>query len=208
MNNFIEHIFYNPDNKFYKEGKINTKSWTADNIKCFIKKYRKLYEDLFKETASINQLLQAREKDFTIDWFPEIFWDNKKDIAVFEYVGEPINSKNIPDDYQKQFDKIFSDLLSLGLMHNKIIEKNRYEGEFYDNNFFINSKKIYDSELTVKNNKIYLVDYCGHLKELNQSGEFEALAWDKDKERLYTKIVKVTEYKKEIDEFLDNLYKK
>jgi hypothetical protein len=192
MNNFIEHIFYNPDNKFYKEGKINTKSWTADNIKCFIKKYRKLYEDLFSEIASIEQLLQAREKDPTIDWFPEILWDNKKNIAVFEYVGEPINSKNIPDDYQKQFDKIFSDLLSLGLMHNKIYVKDSLSGPL-------------DSELMIREGKMFLVDYCGHLKEVNQSGEFKALAWDKDKEKLYTKVINIIEYKKQIDEFLKEL---
>jgi len=195
MSDFIEHIFYNPNKKFYKEGKINIKSWTADNIKCFIKKYRKPYEDLFKETASINQLLQAREKDPTINWFPEILWDNKKDIAVFEYVGEPVNSNNIPDNYQEQFDKIFSDLLSLGLMHNKIYVKDSLSGPL-------------DSELMIKEGKMFLVDYCGHLKEVNQLGQFETQAWDKDKEILYTEIVNIIEHKKEIEEFLDNLYRK
>jgi hypothetical protein len=192
MNDFIEHIFFNLDNKFYNEGKINTKSWTADNIKCFIKKYRKPYEDLFKEKASIDQLLQFRAKDHTIDWFPEILWDNKKDVAVFEYVGEPINSKNIPDDYQKQFDKIFTDLLNRGLMHNKIYVKDSLSGPL-------------DSELMIREGKMFLVDYCGHLVNVNKNNEFETLAWDNNNKKLYTKAVNIVEYKKDIETFLNSL---
>lgn len=189
---FIEHIFYHPEKKFYKEGKINTKSWTADNLKCFIKKYRKPYEDFFKEKASIEQLLQARQKDSSLDWFPEILWHNKKDIAVFEHMGEPINSSNIPKNYQEQFDKIFSDLLNLGLMHNKIYVKDSLSGPL-------------DSELTIKDGKMYLVDYGGHLVKVNDTNEFETLDWDKDKEKLYKKRVNIGEYKEEIDNFLKSL---
>jgi len=205
---FLEHIFYNKKNKFYNEGKINTKSWTADNLKCFIKKYRKPYEDLFKEKASIEQLVQARQKDSSIDWFPEIFWHNKKDIAVFEYVGESINSLNIPKDYREQFNKIFSDLLNMGLMHSKIVEFNRYKGTFYEKNFFETTKNIFDNELTVLNNKLYLVDYSGHLVKIKKSNRFESLAWDKDKEALYSKSINIEEYKKEIEKFLDTIKKR
>jgi hypothetical protein len=190
---FLEHIFYNPEKKFYNEGKINIQSWTADTIKCFIKKYRKPYEDLFKEKAAIETLLQAKEKDPTINWFPEILWDNKKDIMVFEYVGETINSINIPKNYQDQFDKIFSDFLNLKMMHNKIYVKDSLSGPL-------------DSEIMVKDDKMYLVDYSGHLEDIKESNEFEKLLWDNDAKKLYKKSVNVYEYKREIDDFLNNLY--
>lgn len=190
--NFIEQIFKHSEQKYYKEGKINTKSWTADNLKCFIKKYRTLYKDLLAEKNSINRLLKARKNNSNLDWFPEIFWDNKIDIAVFEYVGEPINSFNIPNNYQEQFDKIFSDLLNLGLMHNKIYVKDSLSGPL-------------DSELMIKDGKMYLVDYCGHLVKINENNQFETLAWDNDKKTLYTKLIKVEECKKEVDEFLKQL---
>lgn len=190
--NFIEEIFNHPEQKYYKEGKINTKSWTADNFKCFVKKYRTPYRDLLAEKSSINRLLKARENDSSLNWFPEIFWDNKINIAVFEYVGEPVNSSNIPNNYQEQFDKIFTTLLSLGLMHNKIYVRDSLSGPL-------------DSEIMIKEGKMYLVDYCGHLVKINKFNEFETLAWDRDKEILYPKNINVEEYKKEIDEFLKQL---
>tara|TARA_B110000208_G_C11727825_1_gene415238 strand:+ start:53 stop:1342 length:1290 start_codon:yes stop_codon:yes gene_type:complete len=73
------------------------------------------------------------------DWYPKLLhYNDDKKVLIFENVGVPINLKNLPNDFKKQFNKILLDMKSVNIQHNDIKQE----------------------ELLIdKNNKIYLCDF-------------------------------------------------
>ena len=89
--------------------------------------------DVYQREKYISTIL----KDF--DWYPKLlYYNDDKKFLIFENVGVPVTLKNKPDNLEKQFNKILSDMKSVNVQHNDI--KN---GEI----------------LIDKNNKIYLCDF-------------------------------------------------
>ena len=57
----------------------------------------------------------------TFDWYPEMLYsDDVNQLFIFTNVGVPITSKTKPNDLERQFNKILSDMKSINVKHNDI----------------------------------------------------------------------------------------
>ena len=55
------------------------------------------------------------------DWFPKLLYaDDEKQYFIYKNAGVPLNKKNKPNDFKKQFEKILADLKSVNVQHNDI----------------------------------------------------------------------------------------
>lgn len=148
MQDFFNKIFYDPELKLYKNKKISTHGWQGDTLPCFIKKYRtKNHPEFKQEKNMLTTLMNIKKNNPSIDWFPELYWDNNEDILVLENVGYPINEKNLPVNYKAQILKIFKDFNDLKLYHSDLCYSS-----FQQHNFF-------KAECTVLKEKLYITDF-------------------------------------------------
>ena len=94
-------------------------------------------------TKYIDYNVYEREKYLStilhkFNWYPKLlYFNDKKKLLIFEYVGTPLTAKNAPNDVFIQFNNILKDLDSVNIQHNDI-------------------KK---GELLINNNKLYLCDF-------------------------------------------------
>lgn len=113
-----------------------------------VDKWQIINHDLFNREKAVYDILIKNK----CDWIPKIYYTNNYDTFIFEYVGEPINNQNIPNNYKLQINKIINDLNILNIKHNDIC--------YYMHparSKCLNPNKI---EILVKNNKLYLVDFA------------------------------------------------
>lgn len=55
------------------------------------------------------------------DWFPKLLYaDDRRQYFIYKNVGVPLNKKNKPKDFKRQFEKILADLKSVNVQHNDI----------------------------------------------------------------------------------------
>lgn len=94
-------------------------------------------------TKYIDYNVYEREKYLStilhkFNWYPKLlYYNDKKKLLIFEYVGIPLTAKNAPNNVFSQFNNILKDLASVNIQHNDI-------------------KK---GELLINNNKLYLCDF-------------------------------------------------
>ena len=90
--------------------------------------------DIYKREQHILLLLH----EYKFDWSPQLICSNDNNqLLVLNYCGELFSLTNKPDDLHEQYNNIINDLESLNIQHNDI--KN--------------------TELLIKDNKLYLCDY-------------------------------------------------
>lgn len=147
-NNFFNKIFYDSNLELYKNKKISTYGWQGDTISCFIKKYRTKNHSEFKQEKKMLTILKdIKKNDSSINWFPELYWDNNEDILVLEHVGQSLNHLNIPKDYKEQINKIFYDFNKLNLYHSDLCFS------LFQQNYF------FKTECTILNQRLYITDF-------------------------------------------------
>tara|TARA_B110001452_G_scaffold237123_1_gene216787 strand:- start:910 stop:1431 length:522 start_codon:yes stop_codon:yes gene_type:complete len=102
--------------------------YIGDNIKG--KKWMKC--NTYEREKYLSTLLEK------FDWYPTLLYsDDNKKFLIFKYAGVPLNIKNMPCDFEHQFNKILNDLKDINVQHNDIKH----------------------GEILVDNNKIYLCDF-------------------------------------------------
>lgn len=109
----------------------------SNDKKLILKKINSHNEhDVLKREINILEILN----DNKIDWCPQII-NYTSEYIIMTYTGEQLCLNNIPNDYKSQMQKILDDLDKLNIQHNDI---------------FHSIEKV---NLTVNNNKLYLIDY-------------------------------------------------
>ena len=71
--------------------------------------------DVYKREKYMSTILKK------FDWYPELlYYDDINHFFVFKNVGVQVILKNKPDDLEKQFNQILSDMNSVNVQHNDI----------------------------------------------------------------------------------------
>lgn len=178
MNDFFQDFFLEEKRESH-EVQENLQGYVGS---CFIKKYKtKNSLEFESEKKILLKLQKIKLENPSINWFPSLYWDNCEDILVLQHTGDRLHEKNIPASYKEQVTKILNDLELVKIYHGDICYSaiQNHNGQF-------------KTEFTVKNDKIYLVDFGVCFFSEN---EFEK-----------HKFISFKEYKKQIIETLNFIY--